>query len=493
MQIDSLKKRYAIKLLANIVFGIVNALMVAIIPKTLGPVAYGQFNFLQQFYNQFISFIDANSSTAFFTKLSANNNRKELIVFYFFASLVLFSIALFFTFLVNILSGTDLIFPDIKFSNVYLGMIFGFLTWLVQVYIKISDAFAVTVNIEIVKILHKVLTFITVLFIINYVHLSLDVYLYFNIISLAVLVVLLHIILMQKGVFDRIPSYKDVDLKLILNEFYLFCSPLFVFNLIAIAVGIFDIWLLQKVSGSVEVGFYGLAYSISAMCFLFTSAMTPIIMREFSQSIEKQDFENVKKLFSRYVPMLYAISAYFSVFIAFHAADLLLIFTDERFKAAYIALVIMAFYPLHQTYGQINAALFFSAEKVTIYRNIGNFFSFFGLCLSFLFIYLFEMGAEGMAWKMLIVQIISANVQLIFNARYIGVNASGFIFHQVISVFVLSIIAFFTKLVVSDNMIFNFIASGFVYTVCVFVLSILFPNLLCLFDKNLRNRIIKLD
>ena len=75
---DSLKKRYAIKLLANIVTGIINAVLVAIVPKALGPIVYGQFTFLQQFFNQLVAFMDASTSIGFFTKLSAKKCRREL-------------------------------------------------------------------------------------------------------------------------------------------------------------------------------------------------------------------------------------------------------------------------------------------------------------------------------------------------------------------------------------------------------------------------------
>ena len=78
---DSLKKRYYIKLIANFIMGVVNIILVAIVPKALGPVAFGQFSYIQQFFAQIIAFLDAGTSTAFFTKLSANHIRKELILF----------------------------------------------------------------------------------------------------------------------------------------------------------------------------------------------------------------------------------------------------------------------------------------------------------------------------------------------------------------------------------------------------------------------------
>jgi O-antigen/teichoic acid export membrane protein len=86
---DSLKKRYLIKLLANLVAGGLNVAIFAIVPKALGPVAFGQFVYLQDFFTKMIGFLELSSSVAFFTKLSANNNRIDLIQFYLLFSFVL--------------------------------------------------------------------------------------------------------------------------------------------------------------------------------------------------------------------------------------------------------------------------------------------------------------------------------------------------------------------------------------------------------------------
>ena len=56
--------------------------------------------------------------------------------------------------------------------------------------------------------------------------------------------------------------------------------------------------MLQKFAGSVEQGFYGFSYQIGGVCFLFTSAMTPLIIREFSIAFEKHKIQEVARLFN---------------------------------------------------------------------------------------------------------------------------------------------------------------------------------------------------
>mgnify|MGYP000495307467 CR=1 FL=1 len=79
---DSLNKRYLYKLstgLISIPFQFVIAL---IIPRSLGPVAYGQFNFLTNTFSQIFGFFNSGTSIAYFTKLSSNLKSKEIITYY---------------------------------------------------------------------------------------------------------------------------------------------------------------------------------------------------------------------------------------------------------------------------------------------------------------------------------------------------------------------------------------------------------------------------
>ena len=482
---DSLQKRYTIKLISNIVSGLINLLMVAIVPKELGPIAYGIFSYLQQFYNQIIAFLDASTSIAFFTKLSANNSRKELISFYMLFCIIVLAILYILVCFFEKIGYIEVLANGVSIEYVYLGMWFGFLTWLTQVYIKISDAYALTISVELIKIIHKILMLGVLIFFINYLNFNLTIYFYFHFLSLISLIIVLNFLFYNKNIFHNLLAFENI--KSMAKEFYSFCSPLFVFNCIAICIGIFDIWLLQKVSGSVETGYYGLGYSIAALCFVFTSAMTPVITREFSKSFEQKDMQQISALFKLYVPMLYTLAVFFSVFIAFEAKSLLSLFTDERFEGAYLTLVVIAFYPLHQTYGQINAALFFATEDTKAYRNTGLISSFIGLFLSYLFIYKLEFGAIGFAWKMVISQFLAVNLQLYLNVRKLKLSYLYFLWHQVYSVLFLSMLAYCSSYIVHiDNSLFgDFIVSGVVYSIFVLLALLIFPSLLGLDRKAL--------
>ena len=476
---DSLKKRYMVKLFANIINGLINIILVAIVPKALGPVAFGHFSYLQQFFSQIVGFLDAGTSMAFFTKLSANHHRNELITFYFIYSFIILVFMALFIYTVKGLGYADSMFPNIPDTYLYIGMGLGFLTWFTQIYIKISDAYALTTSVELLKIAHKISTMLLLLYFVNYLVFDLSAYFHFNYIASLSFIIIISIFFIQKSIFTKNLLTFNLQFAKLIKEFVVYSYPIFLFSIVGVGIGLFDIWLLQKMSGSSETGFYNLAYSIAAMCFLFTSAMTPIITREFSKSYETRDMEHITKLFTRYIPMLYSIAAFFAIFIAFESKNLIDIFTDEKFKDAAFVLVVMAFYPIHQTYGQLTGSLFFATGQTNSYKNISIVSSLIGLLLTFLLLYVFKLGALGLAWKMVIVQIIGVNIQLYFNCKFLKIPMDGFLKHQFYSILFFVILAFISTvpLFSMDKALPNFIISGAFYTLLVIIGGLVFPKI----------------
>ena len=475
---DSLKKRYSIKLFANIMSAMIGGILIAIVPKALGPVQYGQFVYLQDFFMKIIGFLDMGSSIAFFTKLSAKHTRKELITFYALYSSAVLITTLLFVLAISKLGFSGTLLPEVPNEYIYLGLFFAFFTWLTQIFIMISDAYALTVSVELIKIGHKIVSLLLLLYFVYYTVFELTSYFYYQYIALSSFLLVIGWLFVKKGIFDRNILTKKFNFSQIVKEFIQYCHPLVAYSIVGILVGLFDIWLLQTMAGSEQMGFYGLSYSLAAMCFLFTGAMTPIITREFSKSYAQHDLEQMRRLFYRYIPMLYSMAAYFAIFISFQSENVLAIFTDEKFKEAYWVLVIMALYPIHQTYGQLSGSIFYATGQTHLYRNIGIISSLIGLLLSIGLIYLLDLGGIGLAYKMIITQFIGVNIQLYFNSKFLGFDMKHFILHQFYSLLFFSLLAFIaSNIIITEEPLSTFFVSGFIYTLLVIIFAYLFPQI----------------
>lgn len=476
---DSLKKRYLIKLFSNLINGAINILFIALIPKALGPVAYGQFSYLQQFFSQIFGLADAGTSMAFFTKLSSGPKRKELISFY---ALYMGAVLILLSLLLYLLHSTPLIqtlFPNVPQEYIVIGMGLGFLTWLNQIFIKISDAYALTVSVELLKILHKFASLGILLYFIYYLTFDLSAYFNFNYIVSILFILLTTLLFIRKKVFSSDLWTQPLHLYQNIKEFARYSHPILLFSIVGIGIAMFDIWLLQTTGGSEQTGFYTLAYSIAAVSFLFTSSMTPIITREFARSFAQGDMEKIRLHFKRYIPLFYSIATFFAVFTLFQADHLIQLFTDETFALAAPALAVIALYPIHQTYGQLSGSLFFANGNTSQYRNIGLFTSLVGVIFTFIFLYVLNLGALGLAYKMLITQLIGVTIQLYFNTAFLKIKISPFLFHQIYSLLFFLVAAFVSVTLTSSLQTpwINLSVCAVFYAVLTIIGGIVFPQI----------------
>ena len=487
MPASSLKTRYAAKLSTNLVGLAVNMVIQAIIPRGLGPKAYGDFSFLSDSFSQLMNFFSLSTSIGFYTKLSQRQGEFGLISFYFkFTGLSI--LALFIFVLGSQLTGfSNIIWIGQSIRYVYMAAVWGTLTWLAMLVGQVADAYGLTVSTEIARIAQRCLglVLILVLFFLNQLNLA-TFFFYHYAILLLLLLLFVWIIGRKRHSFfqdwhlgkDRIKGY--------INEFYEYSHPLFLYAIIGIIVGILDRWLLQKFAGSVQQGFFGLSYQIGAVCFLFTSAMTSLITREFSIAFSKNDLGEMARLFRRYIPLLYSIAAFLGCFACVQADKITYIFAGGKFAGATLPVMIMALYPIHQTYGQLSGSVFFAAGQTKLYRNIGLVFMLLGLPLVYFLLAPtdkmgFNTGAVGLAWKFVIIQFIAVNVQLFFNARLLNLRFINYFGHQILCVGFLIGVALLSKIVVGqvgvlqNKIIIGFLLSGALYSIMVMAMVYFLP------------------
>ncbi len=487
MTTDSLKKRYFAKLSTNLVGLLIGIVIAMIIPRALGPKSYGNFAFLSNLFQQIINFLEMGTSTAFYVKLSQRRNEFGLVSFYFIFSVII-CIVLFLVVLSCHVTGIYVdIFRDQEIFYIYLATYWAVLSWIVLVLQRMVDAYGLTVSAEIAKVVQKVLGLSLVLMLFVFQRLNLATLFYYHISILLFLAVAFVCVMERKGYsLRRNWKLSYVNVKKYITEFYLYSHPLFIISFMALIVGILDRWLLQYYGGSVQQGFFGISYKIGAICFLFSSAMTSLITREFAISFENSDILGMAHLFRRYVPVLYCVAAYFGCFTAMQADKVVQIVGGNGFSSAYVVVMIMAFFPINQTLGQLVNSVFYATGQTRLYRNIGIFFSLISLPTIYFLIAPKEkmglnLGATGLAIKMVGLQFIAVNVRLFFSTRFLRLRLWKYIVHQlgVVSTFLL--LAYVSSngidwmLGAPDRVVAGFICSGVVYSGLVAGIVMVFP------------------
>jgi O-antigen/teichoic acid export membrane protein len=499
IMVVSLKKRYFFKFIGNIVGLAVNSITQIIIPRALGAQAYGNFNFLTSFFTQVTGFLDMGTSICFYTKLSQRPKEDSLVSFYLYFSILVSLVVLGFVGFSHRFGVYHSFWPGQRVFYIYFAALWGILSWLVQLFTKMADAYGVTVSSEMVRIAQGLvgLFIILILFGLNQLNLQ-NLFLYYFFMLTLFIVGLLYI-MNKHGYTITLRSLTGWDeVRSYCKEFIDYSHPLFVYSLVGFVAGIFDTWILQFFGGSIEQGYYGLSFRIGVVCLIFTSAMTPLITREFAVAYAEGDLKQMAYLFRRYIPLLYSIAAYFSCFIATQADTVIQIVGGKTFRGAFLAVAIMAFYPIYQTYGQLSGSVFFASGRTSLYRNIGIIFLLGGLPLTYFFIAPgdklgLNAGATGLAIKMVLLSVLAANVQIYFNAQFLGLRFWRYVGHQFAVLGCLLVLALGSKFSVEgiglfhNRQIFEFLLAGFLYSLLVFVIFYTQPRLFGVSRQDIRN------
>jgi O-antigen/teichoic acid export membrane protein len=494
---NPLKKRYFAKLSANLIGLVISLVTQSLVLRSLKPKAYGDFSYLTNVSTQIVSFFDMGTSLAFYTKLSQRQKEFGLVSFYFGFSILLSALILLLVALSHIVSVDSVLWPGQSIVFVYLAVIWAILNWITQTINNMGDAHGLTLSIEKMRVVQKVLGLLLIVALFFYKQLDLYRFFLYNFAVSGFLIGAIVLILAKAGHLQRTDwRLSRIEIRSYAKEFNRYSRPLFFYFLVSSVVVAFERWLLQIFSGSVQQGFFGLSAQIGAFCFIFTSSIASLIIREFSIAYSRNDLQQMGYLFRRYIPLFYGIAAFFACFIAMQADSVARIFGGDKFQGAGPVIALMAFYQIHQTYGMLSGSIFMATGQTGLLSKISILTSLAGIPLAYLLMAPaakmgLHAGAVGLAVKMLVAQVVGVNVQLYFNSLFLKLNFWRYVAHQILSVTVLLAISAFAMLVVNNvlapqyNLVTRFLLSGVLYTAVVFGALYVMPVLFGLGRKDL--------
>ncbi|WP_297260366.1 lipopolysaccharide biosynthesis protein [uncultured Desulfovibrio sp.] len=490
----TLARRYLCKLLANVASVPVYLVMEAILPRALGPQMYGNYSFATNLFQQLSGFLDMGTSTCFYNALSRRQHETGLIAFYLRVSLLVACISLGVAWLMQIPPVGGLLMPDVPGWLAPLAAVWAFLTWWGRVLRSMNDAIGATVPSEMSR---TVIALLAVFALAGLYWLDvLNVYsLFGQQYAMLAATALGYWIVSKKAWEERFGREGRFSLRLhggevraYSREFFDYSHPLFVQALLTFAMLSVERWLLQWFDGSTQQAYYALAQKVCIACFLFVSAMTPLIMREFSIAWGNKDMAAMGRLMRRFAPLLYAVAAYFSCFSAVEAGALVSLFGGEEFAPAVLPVQIMALYPLHQAYMQLASSVFHAAGRTRTTRNITMLDAVYGFAAVWLLLapeeyFGLHLGAVGLACKTVGVQFVTVNIQLYMASRLIPFSWLRNLAHQFWCLAVLLGLAWgcheLTLLLGlgGSTSLPRFFCSGLLYTLAVGLTLLLLPAL----------------
>lgn len=478
----SLKKRYVVKIISNLASVPLFFVLEALLPRALGPAAYGNFNFALSVYRQVSSFVDMGTSTCFYNSLSRRQEEFALVAYYSRMALLMLLVCLGTGAALFIPGVGALLLPDVPPLMGALSAGLAYIMWVTQIARSMDDALGLTIKSELVRIVLNIAAMVVLvaLFFLGWLNLAvfyLHQYVLYALLAVGYLWCLRR---SWPGFSFVLPKARQREYN---REFAAYSMPLFVQALASLIFLTAERWILQYFDGSVAQGYFSLSQKVGMACFLFVTAMTPLIMRELAIAHGKADKAGMARLLDRHGPMLYAIAAYFSCFVVIEAEAVVRLFGGTAFAGAILPVQIMALYPMHQSYGQVVSSVYFATGDTKILRNntvlslvVGILCSWFLLAPGHLGG--LNLGAFGLAVKMVAVQFVFVNFLLWRCSRFIPLKLGRNLAHQLLCPLALLSLAllagqFSARLQLGG--VLSFLVSGLCYTAAAGLLCWFFP------------------
>lgn len=498
----TLARRYAFKLLANMASVPVYLVMEALLPRALGPQMYGNYSFITNLFQQFTGFLDMGTSTCFYNALSRRQKEQGLVVFYARISLLVLALVLLGSALMLWPFAGDTLMPGVPLWLAPLAAVWAFLTWWGRVLRSMNDAIGETVRSELVRTVASLAGIVVLVAIF-----------FWDALTVESLFVQQYLMLgttaagfcwVMRGHWQawsfRLAGCESAAYR---KEFFNYSHPLFVQALLSFVFLAAERWLLQWFDGSAEQGFFALSQKVSMACFLFVSAMTPLVMRELSIAWGNHDRQLMGSLLTRFAPMLFVVAAYFSCFTVVEGQTLVFFFGGAEFAAAIVPVQIMALYPVHQAYGQLAGSVFHATGRTKVMRNMTAIECVYGFSTAWFLLappeyYGLNLGAVGLAVKTVAVQFITVNIYLWLASRMIPLNFARNLAHQMGSLALLLAVAYVCReisllLPLGEESLWRFLLSGVLYSALVGSLVLVFPPLVGMSRQDLRELFLRLQ
>jgi O-antigen/teichoic acid export membrane protein len=442
---DSIKIRYAYKLAGTLFSTLSTGVQMLLVPKAIGIFEFGRFEYVNSVTSYlFIALtlsVPSAQSIWIARKKRTNLSIETNLTFGFY---ILVGICIFLAVSVMQLTGTLHVFwPDINIKVVLLGIFLGLTFFLNQNFDRVADAKALTRKLEIIKLFQVTVRFVVI---ISFIYLKkLTLLNYLGILAAHSLVFsLVKLSWLKKiNVLKRFQRKKNKKRIRIIQLGYLtyvkkYITPLIFYSTIVFMYTYWDKWLLQFISGSYEQAIFGIASRASLINTAFTSAFIPIVMREFSQAHASRKIAHTQKMF-HYITFVQGFAAVISMGFMLTTSELLSLVIENPTRAHVITFTLMAFYPIHQVYGQFFSTYYLSSDRTSMLTKINSVSIFISIPVSYFLLAPKDMllpglnlGSLGIAVKQVVLQLFSTNILLIFILKHIKIPYSKFFTEQFI-------------------------------------------------------------
>jgi O-antigen/teichoic acid export membrane protein len=425
---QSIRIRFAASLVANTLRAGISFATGLLLARWLGPTDYGRMAFLLASFVAFRQLLDMGSSTAFFTFLSQRPRSRRFITLYWrWLGLLLVLTAGVIEFLLPD-SLLERLWKGESRTLVLLAFVAAFMqssAWLIASQMAEADRQTVRVQRLGAAAVGVYCTAVIALWLVG------------NLTIATLFVALAVIWALASRVAARLyrsqpdpgaSSAVSTDTAgTIWREFWRYCLPFVPYAWLGFAHDFANRWMLQHWGGAVEQAYYAVAAQFSAVALLATTSVLQILWKEIAEAHHREDRARVEMLYRRACRALYFLGVAAACGLLPWSMDILRLTVGNGYTGGAAALGLMFLYIAHQSVGQISGTMLYATGQTRVQMMVG----IGGMLASLLGAYFtmapgsapipgLGLGSRGLAYELVVVQIVQVNLQVWAISRVFG-------------------------------------------------------------------------
>lgn len=419
----SMRSRFAFTIGANVSRSLLSFTTGMLLARWLGPASYGNMAFLLGTFLGIRQLLDMGSAAAFFTFMSQKRRSRRFVGFFFSWLVVQFLVPLCLIGLLLPSQWIETIWHGEQRGLVLLAFAAAFMqgsVWPVIQQAGESQRQTVWVQGVGVAVVGVHLLAVVLLWRLG----LLGLYAIFVAIALEYL---LAAIVAHKR-YSYAPAGEgdpaDGALVPVFRKYLSYCLPLIPYSLIGFAYEFADRWLLQNYGGSVEQAYYAVGAQISAVSLIATTSILRIFWKEIAEVHHQGDHARTGMLYQKVSRLLFLVGAVIAGYFIPWSEALLQKIPGAAYAGGATTLAIMFLYPVHQSMGQIGGTMLYATERVSLQVITGIVFMIASMGVTYLVLAPKDaavpglgLASEGLAIKMVVMQLIQVNIVAYIIAR----------------------------------------------------------------------------
>jgi O-antigen/teichoic acid export membrane protein len=481
MNLASIKIRFLATMITNVLRAGISFIAGLAIARYLGPEDYGNYNFLLGSFTAMVSLLDMGTSTAFYTFISQGSRGKRFYLYYVIWVFFRLSLLLLFVFLVPDDLREQLWLGHPK-ESILLALLAVFsMNQIWQFVGQVGESIRDTVGVQVRNLVLAICFLGCIVLLTKTDILSISALFVTNMILYFALSFLYGVRLHRSPV---LVSRKDEDIGDILREFKNYCAPLLLYTWVGFLYAFADYWLLQRFGGAVQQGYYAVGIQFASISLLATTSMIQVFWKEIADAHARGNVVRTQELYHKVSRSLFFLGAFASCILIPFSREILSLLLGPAYEPGWPAFALMLFYPIHQSLGQVTSTMLYALGKTKMKAFLGLIFMGISIMMTVIFLAPqswiipgFQLGAIGLALKMVICQFLDVTLMGICVARYISTQYEWT--YQIQVILVLLSAGFISKFAVCKSLaIFNLADSSILHMT---VAGLLYLSLVSIF------------